>query len=49
MEHKTNKGFTFTSGKGRIYGLIFILFAVMLLAGCSNNVSEITSSTPGFF
>ncbi|MCW3791847.1 membrane protein insertase YidC [Paenibacillus sp. LS1] len=49
MEHKTNKGFTFTSGKGRIYGLIAILFAVMLLAGCSNNVSEITSSTPGFF
>lgn len=49
MEHKTNKGFTFTLGKGRIYGLIAILFAVMLLAGCSNNVSEITSSTPGFF
>ncbi|MBU5351321.1 membrane protein insertase YidC [Paenibacillus barcinonensis] len=49
MEHKTNKGFTFTAGKGRIYGLIAMVFAVMLLAGCSNNVSEINSSTPGFF
>ncbi|MCK6073711.1 membrane protein insertase YidC [Paenibacillus silvae] len=49
MEHKTNKGFTFTAGKGRIYGLIAMMFAVMLLAGCSNNVSEINSSTPGFF
>ncbi|MGQ8875139.1 membrane protein insertase YidC [Paenibacillus sp. TSA_86.1] len=49
MEHNTNKRFTLTSGKGRIYGLIAILFAVMLLAGCSNNVSEINSSTPGFF
>lgn len=49
MEHKTNKGFTLTSGRGRIYGLTAIFFAVMLLAGCSNNVSEINSSTPGFF
>ncbi|MCP1134203.1 membrane protein insertase YidC [Paenibacillus polysaccharolyticus] len=49
MEQHTNKRFTLTSGKGRIYGLIVILFAVMLLAGCSNNVSEINSSTPGFF
>ncbi|GGH53495.1 membrane protein insertase YidC 1 [Paenibacillus silvae] len=49
MEHKTSKGFTFTAGKGRIYGLIAMVFAVMLLAGCSNNVSEISSSTPGFF
>lgn len=49
MEHKTNKGFTFTAGKARIYGLIVMVFAVMLLAGCSNNVSEINSSTPGFF
>ncbi|MCM3132307.1 membrane protein insertase YidC [Paenibacillus polysaccharolyticus] len=49
MEQHTNKRFTLTSGKGRIYGLIAILFAVMLLAGCSNNVSEINSSTPGFF
>ncbi|WP_427182122.1 membrane protein insertase YidC [Paenibacillus sp. TC-CSREp1] len=49
MEHKTSKGFTFTAGKGRIYGLIAMVFAVMLLAGCSNNVSEINSSTPGFF
>ncbi|MBB6023851.1 YidC/Oxa1 family membrane protein insertase [Paenibacillus sp. JGP012] len=49
MEHKTSKRFTFTAGKGRIYGLIAMVFAVMLLAGCSNNVSEINSSTPGFF
>ncbi|WP_434751413.1 membrane protein insertase YidC [Paenibacillus amylolyticus] len=49
MENNANKRFTLTSGKGRIYGLIAILFAVMLLAGCSNNVSEINSSTPGFF
>ncbi|MCM3172530.1 MULTISPECIES: membrane protein insertase YidC [unclassified Paenibacillus] len=49
MDQQSNKGFTFTSGKGRTYGLIAILFAVMLLAGCSNNVSEINSSTPGFF
>lgn len=49
MEQHTNKRSTRTFGKGRIYGLIAILFAVMLLAGCSNNVSEINSSTPGFF
>lgn len=49
MDQQSNKGFTFTSGRGRTYGLIAILFAVMLLAGCSNNVSEINSTTPGFF
>lgn len=49
MDQQSNKGFTFTSGRGRTYGLIAILFAVMLLAGCSNNVSEISSTTPGFF
>ncbi|MEY8745322.1 membrane protein insertase YidC [Bacillales bacterium AN1005] len=49
MDQQSNKGFTFTSGRGRTYGLIAILFAVMLLAGCSNKVSEINSTTPGFF
>ncbi|MCG7376595.1 membrane protein insertase YidC [Paenibacillus sp. ACRSA] len=49
MDQQSNKGFTFTSGRGRTFGLIAILFAVMLLAGCSNNVSEINSTTPGFF
>ncbi|MBR2565728.1 MAG: membrane protein insertase YidC [Paenibacillus sp.] len=49
MEHKTNKRYALTSHKGRIFALIAILIAVMLLAGCSNNLSEINSSTPGFF
>ena len=33
----------------RIYAILASLLAVFLLSGCSSNVSEISSTTPGFF
>lgn len=42
------KGFTIGK-RGRLYGLIMMALMVLLLSGCSNNVSTIDSATPGFF
>lgn len=33
----------------RLYAIIASILAVFLLSGCSSNVSEISSTTPGFF
>lgn len=49
MEHQSNKRFTLNTGRLRILGLMAALLAVLVLSGCSGNVTEINSSTPGFF
>lgn len=39
----------FPRRKVRLYGLIASVLIALLLSGCSTNVTEITSTTPGFF
>ncbi|SFS56926.1 membrane protein insertase YidC [Paenibacillus sp. 453mf] len=39
----------FPRRKVRLYGIIASVLIALLLSGCSTNVTEITSTTPGFF
>lgn len=46
---KTKGFFPIQKRTVRIYAILASLLAVFLLSGCSSNVSEISSTTPGFF
>ncbi|MCM3781694.1 membrane protein insertase YidC [Neobacillus mesonae] len=44
-----SKGFARNKRTIRLYGIVISVFMALLLSGCSTNVTEITSTTPGFF